>query len=110
MKSPYENLPPEKFWKSGAAETDPLTVSGLYSRKFPITQQDRIATAGSCFAQHITRRFRDHEFTVMDAEPPPHFMPGDLQRAYGFSMYSARYGNIYTVRHLLQLAQDAFAG
>jgi hypothetical protein len=109
MKSPYDTLSPEKFWKSGAADTDPLTVAGLYTKKFPIAPQDRIATAGSCFAQHITRQFRDHKFTVMDLESPPHFMPDDLQRAYGFSLYSARYGNIYTVRHLLQLAQDAFA-
>ena len=30
----------------------------------------------------------------------------DLYQKYGFSMYSARYGNIYTVKQLLQLAQE----
>ena len=33
-------------------------------------------------------------------------MPTTLHQDYGFSTYSARYGNIYTVRQLLQLANE----
>jgi len=42
----------------------------------------------------------------MDYEPPPPGLPDSLHHKYGFSMYSARYGNIYTVRQLLQLVQE----
>ena len=35
--------------------------------------------------------------------------PATGQR-YGYGLYSARYGNIYTSAQLLQLAEDAFAG
>ena len=44
---------------------------------------------------------------MLDVEPPPEKLPENLHQKHGFSMYSARYGNIYTVRQLLQLAQEA---
>jgi hypothetical protein len=110
MPSPYQNLPPERFWKSGVAETTPQTVSGLYRKKFEIVRADKVATAGSCFAQHIAGYLRTKDFCVMDLEPPPPFLPKDLRRQYGFDLYSARYGNIYTARQLLQLAREAFGG
>jgi len=44
----------------------------------------------------------------MDLEPPPSGLaPADCAR-FGYSIFSARYGNIYSVRQLLQLAQEAF--
>jgi hypothetical protein len=46
----------------------------------------------------------------MDEEPAPLGMSPDSQTKFGYGMYSARYGNIYTCRQLLQLAQEAFDG
>ena len=43
----------------------------------------------------------------MDVEPPPSGLPAALHGRFGYSLYSARYGNIYTTRQLLQLAQEA---
>jgi hypothetical protein len=44
----------------------------------------------------------------MDVEPPPSGLaPADCAR-YGYSIFSARYGNVYSVRQLLQMAQEAF--
>jgi hypothetical protein len=43
---------------------------------------------------------------VLDVEPPPPGLSEKSRQKFGFSMYSARYGNIYTVRQLLQLAQE----
>ena len=45
-------------------------------------------------------------YKVLDVEPPPPGLPETMHQKFGFSMYSARYGNIYTVRQLLQLAQE----
>jgi hypothetical protein len=110
MLSPYQNLPPNRFWRTGVSETTPATVTDLYRKKFAIAPGDRIATAGSCFAQHIARYMRSKNFSVLDVEPPPPLLPDDQREKYGYGLYSARYGNIYTARQLLQLAHDAFDG
>ncbi len=67
----------------------------------------KIATAGSCFAQHIARRLQDVGYAVIDKEPAPRLVPPTIAKEYGYGLYSARYGNIYTARQLLQLAREA---
>lgn len=110
MKSPYADLPPQRFWRSGVSETHPLLVENLYKKKFSIGQLDKIATAGSCFAQHVSNHLQKNGFSVMDVEPPPSMLSEDVAKGFGYKIYSARYGNIYTVRQLLQLARDAESG
>lgn len=110
MKSPYEDLPPRNFWRSGVSEAHPLTVENFYRKKFSIDGGDKIATAGSCFAQHVANYLRKNGFNVMDVEPPPSTLSDDVARRFGYRIYSARYGNIYSVRQLLQLARDADSG
>jgi hypothetical protein len=82
-------------------------MEGLYKKKFDISRTDRIVTAGSCFAQHISRHLRSAGFKVADAEPPPKGMAEETARAFGYRLFSARYGNIYTTRQLLKLLQEA---
>jgi hypothetical protein len=53
---------------------------------------------------------RERDFHVIDKEPAPHGLPVHLHGEYGFSMYSARYGNIYTPQQLVQLAREAILG
>ncbi len=105
MPHPYRNLPPPAFWKSGVAGAVP---TGIYQRKWPIGHSTGIATAGSCFAQHIGRRLRQNGFRVLDQEPAPAYLPPRLHHLFGYGIYSARYGNIYTMRQMLQLARAAF--
>ncbi|AJE46929.1 hypothetical protein P73_2214 [Celeribacter indicus] len=69
-----------------------------------------MATAGSCFAQHIGRALRESGMTVLDAEPKPAGMTGEMARRYGYGLYSARYGNIYTARQMRELLEDALRG
>jgi hypothetical protein len=110
MKSPYSDLPSRNFWRSGVSEAHPLTVENLYQKKFDIGETDKIATAGSCFAQHVSNYLQKNGFSVLDVEPPPTILSETVARSFGYKIYSARYGNIYTVRQLLQLAQDAESG
>ena len=105
-KNPYSDLPKSAFWKTGVAQENPYAIEGIYKKKFDIPANAKIATAGSCFAQHISRHLKKNGYNVLDVEPPPKGLPENLHQKYGFSMYSARYGNIYTVRQLLQLAQE----
>jgi len=65
-------------------------------------------TAGSCFAQHIGKNLKKNGFSVIDEELPPKRTPSSLATAFGYDIYSARYGNIYTARQLLQLLREAF--
>jgi len=110
MISPYTDLPSERFWRSGVSETHPLLAENLYKKKFAIGRSDKIATAGSCFAQHVSNHLQRNGFSVMDVEPPPAVLSEDVAKSFGYKIYSARYGNIYTVRQLLQLARDAESG
>ena len=107
IKNPYTNLPQSAFWKTGVAQENPNAIEGIYKKKFDIPPKAKIATAGSCFAQHISRHLKKNGYNVLDVEPPPPSLPKDLRQKFGYSMYSARYGNIYTVRQLMQLAKEA---
>lgn len=107
MTSPYDNLPPDAFWRSAVGDRSPLDAGALYQPKFPVRRKANIVTAGSCFAQHIGRRLRAAGCNVLDAEPGPAKVPEDVRAKFGYGMYSARYGNIYTARQLLQLWDEA---
>ncbi len=108
MRSPYTNLPPEAFWRSGVVDQPPDAIPGLYRKKFAIGRTTQIATAGSCFAQHIARQFRSRGFSVIDVEPPPPGLTAEAAGRFGYGLFSARYANIYTARQLRQIAAEAF--
>jgi hypothetical protein len=107
MKSPYQGLPPERFWKAGVAGRTAADVTGIYRKKICIDPDTKIATAGSCFAQHVTRRLKQVGYSVLDVEPPPPGLTTAVAQQYGYRLFSARYGNIYTVRQMRQLVQEA---
>ena len=107
-RSPYSDLPAARFWKTAVAERHAEAEAALYRAKFALGSNWRIMTAGSCFAQHIARHLKARGYNVLDAEPPPPGLSLESARRYGFGMYSGRYGNIYLVRQLLQLAQEAY--
>ena len=104
--NPYQNLPSSSFWKTGVTQESPYAIDGIYAKKFDIFPSTKIAAAGSCFAQHISRHLKANGYNVLDVEPPPPGLPASKHQRFGYSMYSGRYGNIYTVRQLLQLAQE----
>jgi GSCFA family protein len=107
MRSPYEGLPPEAFWRTGVVGQSPEAIRGLYRKKFPITRRAKIATAGSCFAQHIARHLRARRFSLVDAEPAPRGLDEQSAAEFGYGLYSARYANIYTARQLRQIVEEA---
>jgi len=107
MDNPYIGLPKSAFWKSAISNVNALEMEGIYAPKFPISKSIDICAAGSCFAQHIGRQFKERGYRFVDLEKPISLMEkGDLSR-FGYDMYSARYGNIYSIRQLLQLFQRA---
>lgn len=108
MSHPYKSQPSKAFWKSAVADRSPFDLADLYEKKFDILPEDRIATGGSCFAQHIGKRMQRSGFTYMDAEPAPRLLPRAMHADFGYGVYSARYGNLYTAAQLNQLYDRAF--
>lgn len=106
-QNPYNNLPDRQLWKKAVAERYPLAIDQLYDGKFEINREHRVATCGSCFAQHIGRRMRTRGFNYFDVEKAPQTLPENQHIANGYGIYSARYGNVYTSRQLLQLTRRA---
>lgn len=106
--SPYSDLPRSAFWRSGVAQPLPYAVTDVYAPKWAIDRTTCIATAGSCFAQHIGQHITRRGYRLLDLEPPPTGLPRHLHTKFGYSIYSARYGNIYNPRQFLQLTKEAF--
>lgn len=101
---PYRDLDPACYWKETVPSRNCLEIDNWYRRKFSINGLS-ISSAGSCFAQHIGRALRENGFEYVDVEPAPNFLLPESHHDYGFGIYSARFGNIYTSRQLLQLLQ-----
>ena len=106
MSNPYLGRPDHTFWKQAmsrdvsASNFDPIT-----NPKFTLSRADQVATAGSCFAQHIARTLANSGFSYLITEREP-LTDGALDENYG--VFPARFGNVYTPRQLKQLFDRAY--
>ena len=82
----------------------PEAIDPVVTPPFTIFRADRIATAGSCFAQHIARELQARAFNLIVEEPDPE----DADDIPAWRAFSAAFGNIYTARQLLQLFERAY--
>ena len=103
MTHPYSTLPDSSFWRRAVAGTSAENVDPVVEAKFVISHHDRIATAGSCFAQHLARRLELAGFNYLVTEDVPIGIDRSLARDFGYRVFSARFGNLYVPRQLLQL-------
>ncbi len=106
-KHPYETLPSHCFWSRSVARKHPAEVDPVVAGKFQIRRSDPVVTAGSCFAQHIARHLVGNRFNFLVTETA-HPLVARHAADYGYGEFSARYGNIYTSRQLIQLLQRAY--
>jgi len=101
---PYKTLPAHCFWtRVAAGDVDPVIRA-----KFRIGPHDKVATAGSCFAEHIARRLESSGFHHLVTETAPARIASPDVPQFGYGVYTARYGDIYTSRQLLQLLLRAY--
>lgn len=104
--SPYHGLPPHRFWRRSVEQTPATELDPVVRTGFTLDRDTKVATAGSCFAQHIARTLRREKFNYLVADAVKG-MDQDEARRRGFGVYSARYGNLYTARQLVQLFDRA---
>jgi hypothetical protein len=105
VKNPYAGKPAHQFWRRSMSGRGPEQVDPVVRVPFGISRTDKVATAGSCFAQHIARHLKDTGFSYFVPENRPAFAFSEDEN---YGTFSARYGNVYTVRQLWQLFQRAY--
>jgi hypothetical protein len=109
MVNPYSEIKDYQLWRRSVARVETHLFDPVVNPRFRISPEQKIATAGSCFAQHISRRLQRIGFRYFIAEDGDGLPEEDKVRR-NFGVYSARYGNVYTARQLLQLFEEAFDG
>lgn len=105
--TPYSDLPPQAFWRTGVAEAGVYGLSDLWTSPWTLPSDARFATFGSCFAQHISRALKERRMGWVDGEPAPFGTPAELARSFNYGVFSARTANIYTVAQLRLLLRMA---
>lgn len=90
------------------AAMPPDAVDPVGAFALRIKPSTKVATAGSCFAQHIARHLEGSGFNYYVTEPGHPIVPRAIRSAHNFGLFSARYGNIYTASQLLQLFHRAY--
>jgi hypothetical protein len=106
--NPYSSLPDHRFWRKAVASLPPYAIDPIVTTPFKIARHDRVATAGSCFAQEIAHRLQSSGYTYYLAERPPADMSAAEAERRNYAMYSCRYGNLYTTAQFLQLIERAY--
>jgi len=107
VTSPYSDLPAHQFWRRSISNVAPHEVDPVVDPRFKIDIEARVATAGSCFAQHISRRLSGMGFNYFVPENGEG-LPAEAREGRQFGVFSARYGNLYTTAQLRQLFEEAF--
>lgn len=105
---PYEQLPPQAFWRKTVSAQAWGELDFKPATKFKLTPAMKIATAGSCFAQHMAKRLESFGLSHWVVEQAPAGVSAERARELQYGVFSARYANVYTVRQLRQLVEFAF--
>src|SRR5262245_19623198 len=99
---PYSDLPSHAFWKTAVAEVDPERIDLGWRPKSRIDRRTGIVTAGSCFAQHISKALAENGFRWIDSEPAPTSLPAAEHPEHHYGVFSFLTGNVYTAALLKQ--------
>jgi hypothetical protein len=102
---PYQGLAPFQGWRSAVAAPSAREIDPQSGAKFHIDPDTKVASAGSCFAKRIAESLQEYGFNYYVAEPGPAWLPRERRQEYGYGLFSARYGNIYTTLQLVQLLE-----
>jgi len=109
VRHPYDGIPDYARWDRAVAQPPGADVDPVVRFPFRLTREHRVVTAGSCFAQHISRYLRHAGFNHLVTEPAhPLLTEFNLDTPFNYGVFSARFGNIYTSRQLEQLFRRAF--
>lgn len=75
---PYRNLPEHRLWRKAISDRRTSDVDPVIAAPYRIGKTDRIATAGSCFAQHVARYLRNAGLNFLVTETAHPITPPEL--------------------------------
>jgi hypothetical protein len=104
---PYKRLPDKAFWRKSVASIEPADVDPTGVFNLQLNESSKVATAGSCFAQHIARHLKASGYNYFVVEDGHPILGPEVRARNQYGTFSARYGNIYTARQLKQLLDRA---
>lgn len=105
MTHPYRHQPNRAFWnRSVASGWAPLD---LLDGEFLIRRGEKVASAGSCFASNIVPYVEKAGFQYVRVRETSSAFGALAEDNFGYSKFSAAYGNIYTARQAVQLLKRA---
>lgn len=107
MTNPYVGIKDYQLWRRSVARVETHLFDPVENPRYKIDSAMKIATAGSCFAQHISRQMQRIGFHYLITESGKELTTQERSRR-NFGVFSARYGNLYTARQLLQLFEEVF--
>ncbi len=108
MKSPYHALPAYTRWSKAVAGVAPEDMDPVAHFPWQVSSTQKVATAGSCFAQHIARHLSKAGFNYYVVEDGHPIGTPEEKAEFNYGTYSGRYGNLYTTRQLVQLFLRAY--
>lgn len=97
---PYNDLPDRAFFKKVGERNGDLSITP--DERVSLGPDDKVVSAGSCFAARIANFIRSSGITYLFDDDRV-VSDSDVVREESDAIFSLRYGNIYTTRHLLQL-------
>lgn len=106
--SPYHLLPSTSLWREAVSGLPLEVLNPHLNSPFRIEADDRVASAGSCFAQRISGALQAAGLPYLVTEAGPAFLSPEVRKSFGYGIYSARYGNVYSALQLVQLFDRAF--
>jgi hypothetical protein len=105
MPHPYKSAPDRAFWSRAIAkgfDEGSLQASTL------LRSDDRVVSAGSCFAANIVPYLEAEGVAYVRTTRPPTTLPEAAESAMSYGAFSAGYGSIYTARQMLQTVKRAY--
>ena len=102
-QDPYKSAEDRAFWSRSVARNF-LPADTVDTTSIRLGRADRFMSAGSCFASNVRRYLESwgYEYTVTEAAHPQ--WPESAETLY-YESFSARYGNVYTARQMVQLLE-----
>lgn len=106
-RHPYEAIDDFQRWSRAVTWVPPGSFDPVVAPRFSIGPDDKLATLGSCFAQHLSRHLAGQGFNYFVPESAPATMPDDEAARHQYGTFSARYGSVYTIDQAVQLFDRA---
>src|SRR5688572_15492645 len=81
---PYKQLSDKAFWRRSVGGVPSHEVDPVGAFSLRITPETKVATAGSCFAQHIARHLRAAGFNYYVVEPGHPILPTKVREKHNY--------------------------